>query len=436
VTAVVFVGPTLAGDGPAPPGIELRPPAEAGDLYRAARAGAEVIGLIDGAFEDRPTVWHKEILWALDRGVRVVGAASLGALRAAECAPFGMEGVGEIFRRCLSGELEDDHELALAYAPAELGYAPLSEPLVNVRATLEAAARAQLIRPRAAAELLGQALRLPFREIGWPALVEAAPGCGWRPAEVARFAAWLPAGRVDLKRADALLLLDAVAAEAPPPNPARFRFADTRYWRAAVAWFDEARALDPRDEAVLDELRLDPARFEREMIRAFARRAARGTSLPAGATEQLLDDLRLDLGLGAAPDFRAWMHSVRTDEAAVAAALADEERLALTLDAAAPELAGAVLDALKVDGRFETLDRRAVDKRQRLGDAAAAEVPDRQPADLPELIAELCARRRVSIDSDDPDDVARALGLPDRRALHRLLRRERDYRARVAEDGA
>jgi hypothetical protein len=438
MSAIIFVGPTLAGERPAPPGVELRPPAEAGDFYRAARGGADVIGLIDGAFEDRPTVWHKEILWALDRGVRVVGAASLGALRAAECAPFGMEGIGEIFRRCLSGALEDDHELALAYAPAELGYAPLSEPLVNVRATLEAAARARLIRSRAAAALLGHAARLPFREIGWPALIEAAPGCGWRGAEVARFAAWLPAGRVDLKRADALLLLDAIAAEAPPPERARFRFADTRYWRAAVAWFDDAHVLDPRDEAVLDELRLDPARFEREMIRAFARRAARGTSLPDGTAEQLLDDLRLDLGLGAAPDFRAWMQTVRTDEASVAAALADEERLALALDAAAPELASSLLDALKVDGRFEALDQRAADKRQRLGDAEAPgpDATDRRAAELPELIAELCARRRVSIDSDDPDDVARALGLPDRRALHRLLRRERDYRARLAEEGA
>ena len=106
-------------------GRRLRPPAEAGDLYRAARAGAAVIGLVDGVFEDRPTVWHKEILWALAAGVRVYGAASLGALRAAECAAFGMEGVGAIFARCRSGDLEDDHELALAYAPRELDYTPL-----------------------------------------------------------------------------------------------------------------------------------------------------------------------------------------------------------------------------------------------------------------------------------------------------------------------
>ena len=98
MTAIVFVGPSLAGAHPAPPpGVTLAGPAAAGDLYRAARAGARTIGLADGVFEDRPTVWHKEILWALERGVRVIGAASLGALRAAECAPYGMEGVGRVF---------------------------------------------------------------------------------------------------------------------------------------------------------------------------------------------------------------------------------------------------------------------------------------------------------------------------------------------------
>ena len=41
MTAIVFVGPSLAGASPAPPpGVTLAGPAAAGDLYRAARAGA------------------------------------------------------------------------------------------------------------------------------------------------------------------------------------------------------------------------------------------------------------------------------------------------------------------------------------------------------------------------------------------------------------
>jgi hypothetical protein len=267
MTAVVFAGPSLAG-GPVPPyaGLTLRPPAEAGDLYRAARGGARVIGLVDGAFEDRPTVWHKEILWALDHGIRVLGAASLGALRAAECAAFGMEGVGRIFERCRSGALEDDHELALTHAPAELGYAALSEPLVNVRATLEAAGADGVVPRAKAAALLALAAAMPYKALAWPALVAEAEAAGWTGTERRRFADWLPAGRVDLKRADALLLLAAVAeALEHPAAPPRvgFRFSDTRHWQRAVARFEAgAAAIAPEAAAVLPQGRPDFIKFQ------------------------------------------------------------------------------------------------------------------------------------------------------------------------------
>ena len=70
------------------------------------------IGIIDGYFENIPSVWHKEILWAMSQGIHVFGSASMGALRAAELAPFGMEGVGAIFEAYRDGWLEDDDEVA------------------------------------------------------------------------------------------------------------------------------------------------------------------------------------------------------------------------------------------------------------------------------------------------------------------------------------
>jgi hypothetical protein len=431
VTAVVFAGPSLAGAAlPPQPGITLRPPAEAGDLYLAARGGATVIGLVDGVFEDRPTVWHKEILWALDRGVRVFGASSIGALRAAECAAFGMEGVGRIYERARSGELENDHELALAHAPAELGYAGLSEPLVNVRATLEAAGAAGIVRPASGKALVARAEAMPYRSVTWPALLAEAKAAGWTAAERKRFAAWLPAGRVDLKRADALELLATIAEALAHPRPrgrVGFRFSETRHWRRAIARF-EARAAEasPEIATVLDELRLDPARFERAMVRAYARRAAGAAVLPDEATEDadLLDDLRLDLGLGTAADFRAWISEVGADPVALAAALRGEERLMLAVETEMPALGPAVLDALRVEGRFDALRDRARDKALAL---ATAPEPAFDEAELHSLIAALCARRRVTIASEDPDVVARSLGLSDRRALHRLLRREQAY---------
>ena len=50
--------------------------------------------IIDGSFQSQPAVRHKEILWALSRGIPVIGAASMGALRAAELYPSYAEALG------------------------------------------------------------------------------------------------------------------------------------------------------------------------------------------------------------------------------------------------------------------------------------------------------------------------------------------------------
>lgn len=94
---VVFLGPSC--DLAAAREIldaDYRPPAKRGDITRAVEDGARVIGLIDGVFFQDCAVAHREVLAALRAGVRVVGASSMGALRAAELDSLGMEGVGEI----------------------------------------------------------------------------------------------------------------------------------------------------------------------------------------------------------------------------------------------------------------------------------------------------------------------------------------------------
>src|SRR5262249_44516336 len=116
VSLVVFTGPTLsAAEASAELEALYLPPVAQGDVYRAALQGPRAIGIIDGTFERDPAVWHKEILWAMERGIRVFGSASMGALRAAELASFGMEGVGAIFAAYRDGVLEDDDEVAVAH---------------------------------------------------------------------------------------------------------------------------------------------------------------------------------------------------------------------------------------------------------------------------------------------------------------------------------
>src|SRR6201997_2576181 len=153
--AIVFSGPSLPlSKAPFVAGMEWRPPVRQGDLYKAALGRPALIGVIDGTFELVPTVWHKEILWAMAEGVHVYGAASIGALRAAELADFGMKGIGQIYRQFHSGDLSDDDEVAVLHGPPEVGYVQLSEPMVDVRATINRAVECGVITSELAATLV------------------------------------------------------------------------------------------------------------------------------------------------------------------------------------------------------------------------------------------------------------------------------------------
>src|SRR5690606_23357386 len=105
---ILFAGPSLPDALRLCAGaVEARPPAAHGDVLAAVRAGATAIGIVDGNFEHVAPVWHKEILYALEAGVTVFGAASMGALRAAECDAFGMIGIGGIYEDYASGRRVD-----------------------------------------------------------------------------------------------------------------------------------------------------------------------------------------------------------------------------------------------------------------------------------------------------------------------------------------
>ena len=67
-------------------------------VYLAAKSKYNVIGLVDAIFGNVPTVWHKEILYAIGRGCVVYGSSSAGALRAAELHAYGMYGIGLCYR--------------------------------------------------------------------------------------------------------------------------------------------------------------------------------------------------------------------------------------------------------------------------------------------------------------------------------------------------
>jgi hypothetical protein len=213
------------------------PPAAAGDVYRVARKKPRAIGLIDGRFETVPSVWHKEILWALAQGIHVYGAASMGALRAAELDRFGMVGVGSIYEDFRRGFLQDDDEVAVVHAPAELGYRPLSEAMVDIRATIAAAKSANVISQRTADTLVRIAKDIFFKERNWDVFIGLAADSALPKAQLARLMRWLPTNRVERKRRDALHMVEAMRrllGARPRPFRPRFKFQHTVYWQNLI----------------------------------------------------------------------------------------------------------------------------------------------------------------------------------------------------------
>ncbi|WP_243670254.1 TfuA-like protein [Methanoculleus chikugoensis] len=189
---VVFLGPSCDREtARAILDADYRPPAKrGGDITRAAEDGARIIGLIDGVFFQDCAVAHREILAVLRAGVRVIGASSMGAAGRGTRQPrdgrVGGRSIGPTGR----GRLVADDEVALLFDPPET-FIPLSEPLVNIRATIQQALECNVIGADAArGGLLEAARELYFPpDRTYDAVVEAAEGKA-DPEDLTRFLAF------------------------------------------------------------------------------------------------------------------------------------------------------------------------------------------------------------------------------------------------------
>jgi hypothetical protein len=162
---VVFLGPTLqVSEAEQLVAAEFRAPAAMGDITRAVVDGFETIVLVDGVFESGPSVWHKEILWALSRDIAVIGVSSMGALRAAELCDFGMLGHGSVFADFISGRLQDDDEVAVLHGPEETGWVSLTDAMVDVRGYANAALEQAVLSSVQASEVVTHAKAMHFKQ--------------------------------------------------------------------------------------------------------------------------------------------------------------------------------------------------------------------------------------------------------------------------------
>jgi len=234
VTVYVFTGPTIGADEAREnlEAIYLHPAAK-GDVYAAAQSKPRAIGIIDGYFQNVPSVWHKEILWAMAHGVHVFGAASMGALRAAELDLFGMRGVGRIFEAYRDGKIIDDDEVAVLHGPKETNYVAISEAMVNIRYTISSALDAGIISSGTREQLTTLAKDLFFHDRTYDHILDLAINAGLPPDEIEKLGNWLSNNKLDIKKIDSIMMLQEIAsflATDPGPNEVSFALENTETW--------------------------------------------------------------------------------------------------------------------------------------------------------------------------------------------------------------
>jgi hypothetical protein len=210
---VVFLGPTLDHwQAASLAQADFKPPAAMGDITRAVAAHASAVVLVDGTFESGPSVWHKEILYALSRGIPVIGACSMGALRAAELHSLGMYGFGDVFAKFARGELTDDDEVAVVHGPAETGWIQMSDAMVDVRAIVETAVSQGIVSQAEGELVINHAKSTYFKTRSLSDSLRAALKDIRSTEEIETIVNWNQINASSLKRHDCILLLQNLPA--------------------------------------------------------------------------------------------------------------------------------------------------------------------------------------------------------------------------------
>jgi hypothetical protein len=281
------------------------PPAAMGDVLGAARRfRPHSISIVDGTFLSNMSVFHKEILYAIDLGIWVLGSSSMGALRAAECDDYGMIGIGEIYQKLVSGEIEDDDEVALTHAGEAEGFKALTDAFVTIKATIEGAFASGLLNAHEAEVLIAMQKARYFPDRRLSSIPTDAREIGIDPERVEVLRNWARHHAIDPKRNDALALLQAVT-ELPDwqiPREDRPGVVLSLVFSATLAR-DVVVATPEGNEVTLDQMRkyaaLHEDDFESVMREARLTRAllTLGGQIGGAPTEDELAKARVQVAL-------------------------------------------------------------------------------------------------------------------------------------------
>jgi hypothetical protein len=368
----VFLGPTLpVSEARKLLDAQYLPPATMGDVARLVDKQPAVIAIVDGLFDQTPAVWHKEVLFALEKGIRVMGASSMGALRASELHVFGMEGVGKIFEAFREGVLEDDDEVAVAHQLADGDFRVQSEAMVNVRETLRRAHEAGVLSRQEEAVVCALAKEMFYPDRTWRSVLHAARAV-LPQLEHAALQAYVSRSPADLKREDAVELLTKIAqmsAAGPiPPHLPSFTLEPTILWQTML--LDELLPGELRDLAKVlpKDLEAEDLRRHLKLQQAVYMDDARDALLYTLARREATRR-----GKQATPlDHTTRVANIRADSPSMPEASANALALAhFAVENAVEELRHETLGffalGLAARGEFDALIAEAAEKSQALG---------------------------------------------------------------------
>ena len=430
----VFLGPTLAEkDARAELDAVYLPPVAAGDVYRLWGRRPRAIGIVDGYFDCVPAVWHKELMWMMEHGVHVFGAAGLGALRAAELDCFGMHGVGWVYQAFSDGTLDRDDEVAVRHAAAEDGYRPLSEAMVNIRQTLRAAEQQGIVSAGTCGILVAAGSALFYQDRTWPELLRAAEAARADPAELEALRRWLPAGRIDQQAADAVAMLCELRtflATDPVPQEVSWSMADTAMWevakrRADTVPGDGAGGSRLMLEPVLNEIRLlGPEAVEaascRALLRLFAANFARreGATVDSERLDDAIAEFRTRRNLEQDAELTRFLADSDLSAADFERLVASDEMVRWACGQAEWDASGHLLDDLRLKGEYAWLVARAKAKQEY----------DGRPGEEEQVALKwYFAQRRAAAVPDDLTGYAQSCGFGDEQAFRTAIWREYRY---------
>jgi ribosomal protein S12 methylthiotransferase accessory factor len=305
---IVFIGPSLSHDRARAilPDADFREPIKRGDL-EAISPGA-VVGIVDGVFNQTLAISPGEIRDAIGGGVSIFGAASIGALRAAEVSV--MIGVGRVFEMYRTGLIERDDEVALLMNPDT--FEPLTEPLVNVRFAVERLVRTGTLNRLDGESIVEACKSLHYTERTYRKVLEASRLARNKDLEdIIRLLK-----NFDLKRDDAQLLLETISAAKAPARPTNprglyFQRPTTKHKRVNLRESGAAKVMiwesgDSIQFPALVRFLKVTGKFEAHARNVIGRMLAAGTSLD--------------------PDLQTRMAAEKQDRVAVSQSLLDSAR--------------------------------------------------------------------------------------------------------------